>query len=89
MKKNRMRRAVEPQEVPWYLTDAAVFVISGGTIFACFFAVLRYMWKSIWRSEVVFMYGWVLIFSVMLIIVISELSIIFTFLSLRNGDSRW
>jgi transmembrane 9 superfamily protein 2/4 len=66
-----------------------VFVVSGAVGFACYVAPLTYMWQSIWRSEVVYMYGWVLIFSVMLIAVISELSIIYTFATLRSGDPRW
>merc|ERR1711907_530477 len=89
VKKNKVRRAVEPHEQPWYLHDAAVFTVSGGIIFACFFAVIRYLWKSIWRSEVVLLYGWCLVFSLMLMVVIAELGVIYTFLTLRSGDSRW
>jgi hypothetical protein len=82
-------RRPAPADQPWYLHDMAVFVVSGAVGFACFVAPFRYLWKSIWRSEVVYMYGWVLVFSVMLLVVICELSIIYTFLTLRSGDARW
>ena len=90
LKKNKVRRAVKHNtELPWYLHDVAVFVVSGAVGFACFVAPFKYMWTSIWRSEVVYMYGWVLVFSVMLLAVICELSVIYTFATLRAGDSRW
>jgi hypothetical protein len=35
------------------------------------------------------MFGYVMVFSILLMVVISELSIIWTFLALRNGDYKW
>jgi len=66
-----------------------VYGLSGGIIFACFYTPIHFMWYSIWRSERFSAFNYVLIFSVLLIIVISELSVIWTFLGLRNGDYRW
>jgi hypothetical protein len=60
--------------------------ISGATIFASFFAVFHFIWRSIWRSEVHLMLLYMWFFSILTSIVISELSIIFTFLRLRAGD---
>ena len=59
------------------------------TTFASFFVVFSYLWRSIWRSEasVMLMYVWV--FSILTSIVISELSIIITFLGLKAGDYKW
>jgi hypothetical protein len=47
------------------------------------------MWFSIWRSEAFSLYGYVLVFSLLLVVVISELSVIWTFVALRSGNYKW
>lgn len=47
------------------------------------------MWKSIWRSEAYAMIGYLFLYTILLTIVISLLSCIWTFLALRSGDYKW
>jgi hypothetical protein len=47
------------------------------------------MWKSIWRSEAYAMMGYLLAFSLLHMLVVTELSILCTFLTLREGEYRW
>lgn len=84
-KPNSIPRPI-PANQPCYLNTVFAMFISGATIFASFFAVFHFIWRSIWRSEVHLMLLYMWFFSLLTSIVISELSIIFTFLRLRAGD---
>jgi len=66
-----------------------VATLSGAVIFCSFFVVLKYMWKSIWRSEAYAMIGYLVLYTILLTIVISLLSVIWTFMGLRNGNYKW
>ena len=66
-----------------------LFLTIGLMIFSSFFVFLKYMWQSIWRSEVYFMLGYLLLFTALTLILVAELGIIVTYLHLKNGDYRW
>lgn len=85
---NAIPRTV-PASQPWYLNMHLANLISGAIIFSSFFVVLKYLWRSIWRSEAHVMILYMALYTVLTSIVIGELSIIFTFLRLRSGDYNW
>lgn len=86
-KRNSNPRTIPEQ--PTYLSLPFVGTLSGAIIFASFFVVLKYMWKSVWRSEAYAMVGYLVLYTFLLTMVISLLSMIWTFLALRKGDYRW
>ena len=45
---------------------------SGLVIFISFYVILFYMWKSIWRSEAYAMIGYLMVFSLLLMLVVAE-----------------
>lgn len=87
-RRNSIPRLV-PLGQPKYMNILFLSIVSGATIWASFCVAIRYMWLSVWRAELYAMFGYMLIFSILLIIIISELSIIWTFLGLKHGDYRW
>lgn len=88
-KVNPIPRPIPYEKQPFYLNTFFVCIISGLTTFASFYVVFSYLWRSVWRSEAHIMLMYVWVFSIITSIVISELSIIFTFLRLRSGDYKW
>lgn len=87
--KNRNTNPRLIPEQPAYMSLGFVSTVSGAVIFSSFFVVLKYMWKSIWRSEAYAMIGYLVLYTLLLTIVISLLSVIWTFLGLRNGNYVW
>jgi len=87
-RRNTIPRLV-PLGQPWFMNMLVIAFVSGFTIWLSISVALRFIWMSVWRSEIYSMFGYLFLFSVLLMVIISELSIIWTFLGLKHGDYRW
>jgi len=87
-RRNTIPRLV-PLGQPRFMNILVIAFVSGFIIWLSISVALRFIWMSVWRSEIYSMFGYLFLFSVLLMIIISELSIIWTFLGLKHGDYRW
>jgi len=73
----------------WWMSTPVMSLASGVVIFASFYVIFFYMWQSIWRSEAYAMISYLMRFLLLLMVVVAELSVLCTFLTLREGDYKW
>lgn len=72
-----MRRRIPEQ--PWYLDQRIILPIFGAIIFGSVFGEFQYVMKSVWRSYLYAMYGFLFINLQLLTMIISLLSIVHTY----------
>ena len=78
---NSMKRRIP--DLPWYLDERIALPIFGAIIFASIFGEFQYVMKSVWRSQLYAMFGFLLINVQLMTIIVGLLSIIQTYLLLN------
>ena len=82
-----MRRRIPEQ--PWYLDQRIILPIFGAIIFGSVFGEFQYVMKSVWRSYLYAMYGFLFINLQLLTMIISLLSIVHTYVQLNAQNWNW
>lgn len=71
---NQMRRRIPEQQ--WYLKRRVILPIFGAIIFGSIFGEFQYVMKSVWRSYMYAMYGFLFVNVQLLTLIVSLLSIL-------------
>ena len=87
IKVSLVKRSVPPQ--PFYLNLWVAMPIAGVIIFASIFVEFQYIWTSMWRSQLYGMFGTLFGVFSLLVFIVSEIGIVFTYLTLRAGNYNW
>ena len=74
---------------PWYFRIKYLIWVTGLISFAAVFIEFIYVMASLWRDQIYYLFGFLLIALIVLIIVSSEVSIIVVYLCLCKGDYNW
>jgi transmembrane 9 superfamily protein 2/4 len=75
-----MRRRIPEQ--PWYLKRRVILPLFGAIIFGSIFGEFQYVMKSVWRSYMYAMYGFLFVNVQLLTLIVSLLSILQTYVQL-------
>lgn len=87
MKVSDVRRRIPDQ--PWYLSFKIQCGFSGLIIFATIMSEFHYVITSVWRSQILGMFGFMLLTLFFMCSVTSLVSVIGTYLNLRAENWRW
>ena len=74
---------------PFYFNFKFMFIIGGLIIFSTICIELTYVMASLWRHQLYFLISFLWIGTVLMLIVSTEVAIIFTYLNLCRGDYIW
>ena len=74
---------------PWYLKMRYAWIFTGFPSFFAIFVELFYIMDSLWRQNIYALNIYLLSSLIILIIISSEISILFIFFNLCKGDYRW
>jgi transmembrane 9 superfamily protein 2/4 len=76
-------------EKPCYLNDKYTTLLIGSIGFSTIFIEFNYVMGSLWRHEIYFMATFIWISFLLFLIVVGEMTVLFTFLNLCRGDYNW
>ena len=77
------------ETIPWYLKLRYACILAGFPSFYAIFVELFYIMDSFWRQNIYSFNKYLLESLIVLIIINSEISILFTYFNLCKGDYRW
>ena len=77
------------EAIPWYLKIKYACIFAGFPSFFAIFVELFYIMDSLWRQNIYSFNKYLLESLIVLIIINSEISILFTYFNLCKGDYRW
>jgi len=86
-KVNSVKRGNLP--LPFYLHLKFAMPLFGAIIFGSIFAEFRYILLSVWRSQIYAMFGYLVINMALLILIVSLISVIVTYLQLNRLNADW
>ncbi|KAH8855777.1 Transmembrane 9 superfamily member 2 [Schistosoma japonicum] len=81
-----------PRQIPFqslYSRPLMSFCIGGLLPFSCIFIQLFFIFNSIWGAQFYYMFGFLFLVFIMLVITISETSILMCYFQLCGEDYRW
>ncbi|CAH8436232.1 unnamed protein product [Schistosoma bovis] len=81
-----------PRQIPYqsfYSRPLTAFFIGGLLPFSCIFIQLFFIFNSIWGAQFYYMFGFLFLVFIMLVITISETSILMCYFQLCGEDYRW
>ncbi len=74
---------------PWYLDPLVLIPVSGALPFGSIFIEIFFIFSSFWQFKVYYVYGFMLLMSLMLAIVVSCICIVIVYFLLNSEDYRW
>lgn len=84
---NQLRRKIP--ELPFMLKRRFALPIFGAVIFGSVFGEFQYVMKSVWRSYMYAMFGFLFVNLHLLVAVVSLLSIVYTYVQLNAQNWKW
>ena len=76
-------------EVPWYLHPVCTILLGGILPFFAVFTETYVILSSVWLHEYYYMFGFLSLVFIVLIIVCSEIAIVFVYFQLSSEDFNW
>ncbi|KAF7511039.1 hypothetical protein GJ744_005585 [Endocarpon pusillum] len=88
------RTNATPRQIPaqsWHTRSLQVFLLAGLVPFAVLFIELMFVFKSVWqdKSGYYYVFGFLSVVSIILIITVSEVTIIATYIQLCSENHHW
>jgi len=80
---------ISKSNYPWYLRIRYAWFLTGFPPFFAVFVELFYIMDSLWKQNFYALSKYLLISIIILIIISSQIGILFTYLNLCKGDYRW
>jgi len=86
---NPVPSLISGKTIPWYLKIRYAWIFTGFPPFFGIFVELFYIMDSLWKQNIYALNIYLLSSLIVLIIISSEIAILFTFFNLCKGDYRW
>ena len=86
---NPVPSLISSKTIPWYLKIRYAWIFTGFPPFFGIFVELFYIMDSLWKQNIYALNIYLLSSLIVLIIISSEIAILFTFFNLCKGDYRW
>ena len=86
---NPVPSLISSKAIPWYLKIRYAWIFTGFPPFFGIFVELFYIMDSLWKQNIYALNIYLLSSLIVLIIISSEIAILFTFFNLCKGDYRW